>query len=218
MHDIRKTTPIIMIYMIISLIGCAKASPQITENNPQKSSAPSITKTIDSNTLSSAPITVSSPSPLPSPLYSINPYSPDQIVIEEMAEDSVGTVYLGQLRRDARKILEQVGVYFFNGDDTLVDARNFVFHLDAQGRFINIEVLSTSLVATKAGLNFGDSYDKMVKLYGSDYTPRAINNDVTLYRYDIKQHCFYVRIDKGTVNLWGIATLDFADKYLKYVR
>jgi hypothetical protein len=202
--------------MIISLLGCVQAAP--TEINPQTSASPSVAKTTDSNTPGSAPTTVSSPSPSPSPLYSINPYLPEQIVIDETTDDCKGTVYLGQLRRDARKILEQLGVYFFNGDDTLVDARNFVFHLDEQGHFVDIEVLSTSRVATKAGLNFGDSYDQMVKLYGSDYTLRAINNDATLYRYNIKQHCFYVRIDKGAVNLWGIATLGFADKYLEYVR
>ena len=212
----RKAVGIIIaLFIMLPLSSCAQSKFNTTATTPQQSAFPSANKTpaATSGNIS----TQSAPSLSTSPQVTRNKYDPKKIIIDEMTDDNKGTVYLGQDSVDTRQIMRSLGVYF-NGDDTLAYSDSYAFYFGEKGTLNKIEVLPSSLISTKAGLAFGDNYDNMVKLYGTDFLKKDINSDAALYRYTIGRHCFYVKLEKGLVTEWGICTLTYADENFDYFR
>ncbi len=212
----------IMSILVICLNGCVTTAP--TETMPPQSTVPSSetapnaqsptpdnTQTQTTPPSSEAAPYTQSPAPTPNQTESASTetadgsQSPAPIFINEMTDKEEGTFYLGQSITEVMRILEDMDIFIKTGDEFTINTEGFGFGFD-QNKLIGIGLLTASNTPTASGLNFGDSYEKMVEIYGTDYTEKVIGPDASRYEYKIGNHYFRVRIYKGGVNLWGLST------------
>ncbi|MEL4106548.1 hypothetical protein AAFA46_06895 [Oscillospiraceae bacterium WX1] len=133
----------------------------------------------------------------------------EQIFIDEVSDDQVGTFYLGQDRLNAEQILNTMGIRILSGDDTGIDAGIIGLGYDQRGKLIDIE-LNPSISPTR-GLKSGDSYEDMIRIYGSDYKRFDFLDNSTIYEYAIGKHYLYLIVNSvdNLIYSWGIKTTSY---------
>lgn len=127
------------------------------------------------------------------------------IIVNELTDDGEGTFYIGQPLNDVRQILQDRKIEIQDDVDITISTEKFGFEFDNKNELlVDVTLTAASETPTVSGLDFGDSYEKMTELYGSDYTEKVLGPEASTYEYEIGDHYFYVRIFQGAVNMWGI--------------
>jgi hypothetical protein len=144
----------------------------------------------------------------------------DTVLVSELDKDE-GLISLGMTRDDITAVLEEKGIYF----DSMVSSEGkgdywieFLLFDDYVEIFIsnyvvnNIQIsgsIPLKITSTQSGLNFGDTFDKMVELYGDGYTidmsPIPGEERYKAYEYEISDCHFYVYFLDDAVARWRIS-------------
>ena len=131
------------------------------------------------------------------------------IIINEV-DDKKGTFYLGQSYLDASSVLYEREINILHGSNAMLytDLYEFSFY---EGEIDEIKVKATSQIQTTLGLNFGDSFDKMIQLYDTEYTNRtqtSIETGFEYFEYVLNDHAFCVEFLKEKVSTWLIYVIN----------
>lgn len=203
----EKTTiisGIILLSIIMCLSGCSEILPSENDNTPSKSVSATAEPSPDIHSPSAD--NMPTQSVLPSTEEITNAPSHALIVVYEVTEGEEGTFYLGQSSSEVRKILKDMDIHIKFDTDVTINADGFGFEFDKQNRLIGFGLVTASNTPTASGLDFGDTYEKMIEIYGTEYIEEVIGPDASRYEYKIGSHYFYVRIYNGRVNLWELST------------
>jgi hypothetical protein len=197
---------IIALFLVISLNGCARIEHKVTAT---ESPTPPSTE-------SSAPASdIEAPYPNnDAELYNENVQFPEgTVLVNEQDNNKQGLFYLGMSKDEVRSVLEDNRINFVMQESDTGEA-NFLFEFYlfddsfalglANDSIYSIGIYGDSPVdatSTQSGLNLGDTLEKMVELYGSDY--KVVDEG---YVYVIGDHSFLVRFKSNAVTGWEIST------------
>lgn len=144
-------------------------------------------------------------------------------LIDESEKGGKGFLYLGMPRDTLISALDENGIRYNMTDIETEAAGSYavVFYLFdncisihlSQDKLDSIDIIGSIPLETtesQAGLKLGDTFDRMVALYGNDYTETDLAEvaDVvtgTHYKYDLGEHHLEIWFETDTVSAWGIS-------------
>lgn len=152
-----------------------------------------------------------------------SPLLRDTVLINESEEGDRGFFYLGMPKDDLVSALDKNGIRYNMTDIETEPVGSYAvvfflfdncvsIHL-SQDKLDSIDIIGSiplETVKSHAGLNLGDSYDRMVALYGSDYTVTDLSEVANIvtgthYKYDLGGHNLEIWFETDTVSAWGIS-------------
>ncbi len=196
---------IIVLLSVICLNGCSELAPLDNTSPALTSPSPETAAETEPELSSPQPSfdSASSFETLETVFPSGSATNDKQIIINEI-NDKEGTFYLGQSYQDASSILYDREIEILQGSDTMLYTDQFEFSF-FESKVNEIKVRAGSQLQTTLGLNFGDSFNTMIKLYGTNYTSRtqtSIETQYEYYEYIIDDHAFCVEFYSGKVSAW----------------
>lgn len=148
----------------------------------------------------------------------------DTVLVQELDKDE-GLFCLGMAIDDVIAVLDDKGVCYDSYESSEGVGDYFVYYnlfddrveIGIRNYVVNyIEIIGSiplRITATQSGLNLGDSFDKMVELYGDDYTvdmePVPGEEMYKFYSYKIGDYQFYVYFLNDAVERWGISKFKY---------
>jgi hypothetical protein len=140
----------------------------------------------------------------------------DAVLVNELDINEKGLLYLGMTRDELLSVLDEYDIYY-DGWESDTGGYEYDFYLFEDNVSISFDegeiaeyiqiwgYIPLEATSTTAGLNLGHSFDKMVDLYGDDYTALApTDTQYQIYRYDFGDHCFDVWFRSDVIASWGI--------------
>ena len=193
-------------------------SPSSTVNSIPESEIDNITSKVSefSNEPSQSPETNQPSAPVQAPENDITlSETPRTPVLVNEQDDEKGLICLGLPYDDLILILEQNGISYQKMEDFnsyVVEFRwnnsDFLILFEAENLVVGIEVggrKPVQVTSTQKGLNIGDTYDKMVELYGNDYVVVYVEDkQYHVYEYKIGDHYFQVWFQSDVISSWRI--------------
>jgi hypothetical protein len=156
----------------------------------------------------------------------------DTVLVNELDSNEKELFYLGMTKDDLMSILDKDDIYYYSmesdpGPGGMAYDNSclyyFLFFEDEISVHVDEDAVDyiemrgsvpLKTTSTKAGLYLGDPVEKMIELYGSDYTvgTSAIPGEemYEVYKYQMAEYYFYVYFLDDTVARWGISSNKYA--------
>ena len=154
------------------------------------------------------------------------------ILFNEIDDGERGLFYLGQSLENVYAILDSWGVdrqsiehiestgdfddWHWGYTSIFVEEFGLSFFFDLTFATVDISISACDCLClrgvTKMGLEFGDSYERMVRLYGNGYTrfiPEFWGDEAILFEYNFGSHYFRVFATYGEVIEWGMGIYSY---------
>lgn len=205
----KKTAVIAIVLFVLTAHGCAKTEPQISASeSPALQSAESSAPASDMQTQDiTVPETLEIPDPPPM-------ITETTMLINELDNGEKGLFYLGMTKDEVVSILEYNNINYQSGGISggiyywiSFDLFNNEFRQTFLGQNLPlVEILifghnPVKATSTQLGLNLDDPFEKMVELYGDDYTVPDADYP---YQYRYGDYYFRATFHDEYVTAWGI--------------
>lgn len=145
------------------------------------------------------------------------------VLVNESEKGGQGLFYLGMPKDELVSALDENGIRYNMTDIETESVGSYavVFYLFdncvsihlSQDKLDSIDIIGSIPLETtesQAGLKLGDTYDRMVALYGNGYTMTELAEVANIvtgthYKYDLGGHNLEIWFETDTVSAWGIS-------------